>query len=145
MNVEPAFEFLDTNILVYAHDQSASEKRKISQELIRRLWDTGNGCLSVQILQEFFVAVTRKVVNRMNLDEAESIVRNLSFWKVHTPSTKDVLGAIEIERHYQISFWDAMVIQCASQSGCSILWSEDLNAGQVYKGVLVKNPFQASE
>ena len=145
MSAEKAFEFVDTNILVYAHDPSALEKGRVAQELIRRLWDEGSGCLSVQILQEFFVAVTRKAAGRMGLDEAEAIVRNLSFWKVQTPSAKDVLGAIEVQRQYQISFWDAMVVQSAAQSACPILWSEDLNPGQVYNEVLVKNPFLAPD
>jgi len=72
---------------------------------------------------------------------AAEIVRDLSFWKVHTPTVEDVLGAIDLQRHDQISFWDAMVIHSAICLNCTVLWSEDLSNDQVYERVQVKNPF----
>ena len=144
MSDKPALEFLDTNILVYAHDQSAGEKHTIARDLVRRLWETGNGCLSVQVLQEFYVTVTRKVAQPMSIDVAAQILRDLSFWQIHAPNAEDVLGAIDIQRHYQVSFWDAMVIHSANASGCALIWSEDLSDGQAYGNLLVRNPFKPS-
>ncbi|MDD5369637.1 MAG: PIN domain-containing protein [Anaerolineaceae bacterium] len=134
-------EFVDTNILVYAHDLSAGKKYQKSQQLIRRLWENGKGCLSVQVLQEFYVTITRKVAAPLHLEEAEAVVRDYSFWRIHAPTAEDVLGAIDIQRQHQLSFWDAMVIHSAIQSGCGLVWSEDLNSGQEYGEVLVKNPY----
>jgi predicted nucleic acid-binding protein len=142
MSDNPNLEFVDTNVLVYAHDRSAGEKNTAAQQLIRRLWETGNGCLNVQILQEFYVTVTRKVALPLNFEEAAEIIRDLSFWHMHIPTAEDVLGAIDIQRHYKSSFWDAMVIHSAVCLGCKVIWSEDLANGQIYKNAQVKNPFK---
>jgi predicted nucleic acid-binding protein len=145
MSDKPALEFIDTNILVYAHDRSAGEKHQVARDLIRGMWETGNGCLSVQVLQEFYVTVTRKVARPLPIEEAAMIIRDLSFWQIHTPIVEDVLGAIDIQRHYQVSFWDAMVIHSAKCLGCKVIWSEDLSDGQAYENVQVKNPFKQSK
>ena len=142
MSVNPDLEFIDTNILVYAHDQSSGEKRQVACDLIRGMWKTGNGCLSVQVLQEFYVTVTRKVLRPLPIGEAAEIIRDLSFWKVHSLTAEDVLGAIDIQRHYQISFWDAMVIHSAKCLSCKVIWSEDLSDGQEFENIRVKNPFK---
>jgi predicted nucleic acid-binding protein len=144
MSDNPGREFLDTNILVYAHDQSAGEKYTTARDLVRRLWEAGNGCLSVQVLQEFYVTVTQKVAQPMSMDDAAQILRDLSFWQIHVPNAEDVLGAIDIQRHYQVSFWDAMVIHSAKCGGCTVTWSEDLSDGQKYENLLVRNPFDRS-
>jgi predicted nucleic acid-binding protein len=144
MSDKPGLEFLDTNILVYAHDQSAGEKHTTARDLVRRLWDTGNGCLSVQVLQEFYVTVTRKVAQPMSMEDAAQTLRDLSFWQIHAPSAEDVLGAIDIQRHYQVSFWDAMIIHSAKSCACTVIWSEDLSDGQAYETILVRNPFERS-
>jgi predicted nucleic acid-binding protein len=141
MSDEPSLEFVDTNILVYAHDISAVEKQVVAKALLQRLWESGNGCISIQILQEFYVNVTRKVAQPLLSHEASEIIRDLSFWQVHSPCANDVLGAIDIQQHYHLSFWDAMMIQSAESSGCSMIWSEDLSSGQLYRNVEVRNPF----
>ena len=97
--------------------------------------------MSVQVLQEFYVTVTRKVSRPLPIEEAAEIVRDLSFWKVHSPTAEDVLGAIDIQRHYQVSFWEAIVIHSAKCLGCKVIWSEDLSDGQEIENVRVKNPF----
>lgn len=140
MSDNPALEFVDTNILVYAHDRSAGEKHEVARELISHLWETRQGCLSIQILQEFYVTVTRKVAQPVKPEEAAEIIRDLSYWRVFTPTAEDVLGAIDLQRHYQTSFWEAMVIHSAICLGCKTIWSEDLSDGQVYNDVRVKNP-----
>lgn len=144
MSDKPILEFVDTNLLVYAHDQSAGEKHHTARALIQQLWDTGKGCLSIQVLQEFYVTVTRKVARPLPIEDAAEIVRDLSYWRVHAPITEDVLGAVDIQRRYQISFWDAMVIHSAISLGCAVVWSEDLADGQVYDNIQIKNPFKDS-
>ncbi|MGD8624827.1 MAG: PIN domain-containing protein [Anaerolineae bacterium] len=139
---EPRFlQFVDTNILIYAHDISAGQKHSRARELIRDLWQSGEGCLSVQVLQEFYVNVTQKVVKPLPAETAAQIIADLSVWEVHCPKTKDVLGAIRLQKRYQLSFWDAMIVASALQLGCQVLWSADLNPGQVYDQVEVQSPF----
>lgn len=143
MSDEPLLEFVDTNVLVYAHDRSAGRKHEIAKELVKRLWESRQGCLSVQVLQEFYVTVTRKVAQPIQPEEAAVLIRDLSYWRIHTPMAQDVLSAIDLQTYYRISFWDAMVIHSALCLGCGVIWSEDLSDGQMYHQVTVKNPFRA--
>jgi predicted nucleic acid-binding protein len=133
--------FVDTNVLVYAHDASAGEKRDQARALITDLWDSGAGCLSVQVLQEFFVNVTRKVAKPLDVDSAITVIADLSHWHMHAPNPQDVLAAAEIHRAAQVSFWDAMILRSADELGCETLYSEDLNPGQQFGRVVVRNPF----
>jgi len=133
------YQFLDTNILIYAYDSQAETKAGKSQQLMDELWRLKRGCISIQVLQEFYAGATGKI--HLESKIAADIVAELSAWKTHSPSAKDVLRAIEIQQRYGISFWDALIVNSASQSGCAILWTEDLSNGQVYEGVQVRNPF----
>ncbi|SMB98301.1 Predicted nucleic acid-binding protein, contains PIN domain [Thermanaeromonas toyohensis ToBE] len=134
-------QFVDTNVLVYAHDTSAGEKHARAKALVTELWQSGNGCLSVQVLQEFYVTVTQKVRKPLSPETASRIIEYLSNWRVHTPDADDVLEAIRIHQRYAISFWDAMIIRSAEALDCRVVWSEDLNPGQYYGEVKVVNPF----
>ncbi len=133
--------FVDTNILVYAHDISAGIKHATAKNLIQELWESKAGCLSVQVIQEFYVSVTRKVPSPMDYSTAIGVIRDLAYWKVHEPKIDDVLNAVNLQQRYQISFWDAMILQSALHLECSLIWSEDLNPGQVYESVKLVNPF----
>lgn len=141
MTAERPREFLDTNVLVYAHDTTAGEKRTRAVELLERLAQDRTIALSVQVLQEFFVTVTRKLPNPLAIDQAEAIVADLSTLPLHAPGGPDVLAAIELHRKHKVSFWDAMVIRSASQLRCGVLWSEDLASGQRYQDMEIRNPF----
>ncbi|MEW6771748.1 MAG: PIN domain-containing protein [Bacillota bacterium] len=141
MRGDAARQFVDTNVLVYAHDLSAGEKQRRAQELVAELWETGGGCLSLQVLQEFYVTVTQKVAKPLPPAEAARLVADLSVWRVHVPGVADLLAAIEIQQRNRISFWDAMVIRSAQALDCQVIWSEDLNPGQAYDGVRVMDPF----
>ena len=134
-------QFVDTNVLIYAHDRSAGQKHTRARELMRELWQSGEGCLSIQVLQEFYVNVTRKVARPLAAEAAAQIIADLAVWRIHRPGVEDVLDAIRLQSRYQMSFWDAMVIASAIQLGCQTLWSEDLNPGQAYDQVTVANPF----
>lgn len=132
-------EFVDTNVLVYAHDGGAGKKHLKSVELLARLFEDGSGALSVQVLSEFYNAATKKL--SMKSAEAEAAISDLGGWSIHRPGHADVLKACRLHRRYSIAWWDAMVLNSAIEVGCSILWSEDLNDGQRYDKVTVRNPF----
>lgn len=122
----------------------SGEKHDRARLLIRELWESGGGFLSIQVLQEFFVTITRNIPNPLDIDEATEAVADYARWAVHVPVPQDILDAIVFQRRFGISFWDAMIINSASKLGCPIVYSEDLNSGQHYGGVRVVNPF-ASE
>lgn len=132
--------FIDTNILIYAHDRSAAAKHERARDLLRALWDQGGGGLSIQVLQEFHVNITRKVPRPLSPSMAAEIIADLAAWSVHSPSANDVLDAIQLQQRYGVTFWDAMILTSARALGCAIVWSEDLNAGQNYGEVQVVNP-----
>jgi len=132
--------FVDTNILVYAHDRTAGEKHSRSREVLRQLWESGQGVLSTQVLQEFCINVRRKVANPLPLEEVSELVREYSTWNVVTNTPESILRALEIERRYRTSFWDALIVQAALDAGASILYSEDLAGGQHYGAIQVVNP-----
>lgn len=132
--------FLDTNVLVYAHDATAGNKHDLAADLVSNFWDSQDGVISVQVLQEFYVTVTRKVSNPVDSQTAKRWVSNYLNWSVVENDAGSVLRAITIENRYQISFWDALIIQAAEAAGAKRLLTEDLNSGQRYGNVLVENP-----
>jgi predicted nucleic acid-binding protein len=136
-------KFVDTNVLVYAHDLTAGDKHSRARALLEELWDTRQGCLSVQVLQEFFVTTTRKIPRPLDPAAAAQIISDLARWHVHSPAAPDVLAAIDIQQQAGTSFWDAMILRSAQELGCPVLYSEDLNSGQSYAGIRVSNPFTA--
>jgi predicted nucleic acid-binding protein len=133
--------FVDTNVLVYAHDVTAGDKHDRARALLEELWDTREGCLSVQVLQEFFVTTTRKIPKPLEAPTAGQIINDLALWHVHAPAARDVLAAIDIHQQTGASFWDSMILRSAQELNCQTLYSEDLNSGQAYAGVRVSNPF----
>jgi predicted nucleic acid-binding protein len=136
-------QFVDTNVLVYAHDVTAGEKHSRARALVEELWDTREGCLSVQVLQEFFVTTTRKIPRPLDAPDAARIIGDLAHWHMHAPAAGDVLAAIDIHQGTGVSFWDAMILRSAKELGSATLHSEDLSPGQSYQGVQVRNPFLA--
>jgi len=133
-------EFVDTNILIYAHDGGAGHKHEKSVELLMRLLEEGSGALSIQVLTEFYAAATRKL--NMRGEEAEEVLRDLEGWTLHRPSLPDLLSASHLHRRHKISWWDALILNSAIELDCAVLWSEDLTHGQEYGNVTVRNPFR---
>lgn len=140
MSVESRI-FVDTNVIAYAYDRASETKRASALPVIRELWESRRGCVSVQVLQELFVTLTAKLDKPLGLERARRVVEHTSEWHVHTPNGEDVLAAIRLHERYRISFCDSMIVRSASALACDVLLSEDLNAGQRYDGVLVVNPF----
>ena len=141
MSAEPPREFVDANVLVYAFDASAGRKKAAAERLLAHLWEAGTGCLSVQVLQEFFVTVTGKVAKPLPVEDAADRIRELAAWKVFASGPNDVLRAIALHQQAKVGFWDAMVVHAAAELGCDVLWTEDLNDGQMIGGVRIRNPF----
>jgi len=133
--------FVDTNILIYAHDRLAGKKYARAEELLNQLWRENRAVLSTQVLQEFCVNARRKAAKPIDLDELRETIRDFLAWEIVVNSAESVLRALEIEVRYRISFWDAMIVQSAESAGCEVLYSEDLSHGQEYSGVLVIDPF----
>jgi len=132
-------EFVDTNVLVYAHDRSAGAKHTASIGLLSQLVEDDAGALSVQVLTEFYSAVTKK--GHLKPKAAEAVISDLADWTIHQPGHADVLRAIGLQVRYQLQWWDALILNSAIQLGCSILWTEDLNDRQKYGPVTARNPF----
>jgi len=110
--------------------------------LLQALWQSRRGCLSVQVLQEFYVTVTQKVAAPYNAAEAAGIIEDMSAWRVHSPAAADVLSAIEIQTRRQLLFWHAMIVQSANPLGCKVLWTEGLSHGQMINQTTIQNPFR---
>ena len=132
--------FIDTNVLIYAHDIDANAKHKIAKEVLQELWSERTGVLSAQVLQEFYVNVTRKIPSPLSKDLARLVVSSYAIWCLETTPT-EILAAFRIEDESRIGFWDALIISSAAKLGATRILSEDLNAGQRIAGILVVNPF----
>ena len=132
--------FVDTNILVYAHDRSAGVKHERAQMLLEQLWDSGQGVLSTQVLQELCINLRRKVSHPLPVEQVRQLILDYSTWEVVTNALESVVQALDIEMRYKTSFWDALILQAAEGSGASILYSEDLATGQRYGTIQVVNP-----
>jgi predicted nucleic acid-binding protein len=134
-------EFVDTNVHIYAHDAGSGDKHVRAGEVISRVATSGTGALSIQVLMEFYSAATRKLL--ISSQEAEATIRDLAGWTIHQPGHADILTAIRIQRRHRLSFWDAMVVNSAIACGSKILWTEDMNHGQKFGELVVRNPFQS--
>ncbi|NEX17782.1 MAG: PIN domain nuclease [Halochromatium sp.] len=137
--------FVDTNILLYAYDKEAGSRHAAAKALTKALWQQNGGILSTQVLQEFYVNVTRKIPRPLSPVVARNIIRSYCVWHIEQASCESVLYASEIQERHRVSFWDALIIATAVQGGADILLSEDLNAGQIIEGVLIVNPFEDSD
>jgi predicted nucleic acid-binding protein len=132
--------FVDTNILVYAHDRAAGHKHERARLLIERLWNTGGGVLSTQVLQELCVNLRRKSSHPLSIEQTRRLIQDYLSWDIVINTADSVIEALVIEHRYNISFWDALIIQAAGTSGAAVVYSEDLADGQTYGPLHVVNP-----
>jgi predicted nucleic acid-binding protein len=140
MNSMSGKTFIDTNVLIYAHDTDAGTKHQIAKTVLCDLWSERTGLLSVQVLEEFYVNVTRKISSPLSKDLVHLVVSSYAIWCTETTST-EIASAFRIEDESGIGFWDALLVASASKSGATRILSEDLNAGQRIAGILIENPF----
>ena len=132
--------FVDTNILLYAHDSGTGIKHERARDLMDRLWSLRQGVLSTQVLQEFAISLRKKISPALSAQETREWITQYMRWEVAINTSRSILNALEIEERYQISFWDALIVQAAESAGAETLYTEDLSDGQSYGTVRVVNP-----
>ena len=134
--------FLDTNILIYAHDVEAGVKHARALALVEHLWNTGEGVLSTQVLQEFCINIRKKTRHPLATDEVRRLLQDYLRWQVVVNTPESVIYALDLESRYKISFWDALIVHAADRSGARMLYSEDFAEGQLYGSIRVVNPLK---
>ncbi len=136
--------FVDSNILIYAYDITAEEKHPKAMDLLQSLWNTRLGVLSVQVLQEVFVNVTRKIPKPLPVATAREMVEAYCLWIYAPTGAETVLHAIDVKARLGFSFWDSLIVASALEANCELLYSEDMQHGQIIEGRLsIVNPFIA--
>ena len=133
--------FVDTNVLIYAHDLDAGPKHELASSRLSELWALKQGFISAQVLQEFYVNVTRKIAKPISRKAARDVLKAYAPWCTGSIRPDDVMKASELEERHRISFWDALMVVSAVLGGAARILCEDLNAGQIIEGVIVENPF----
>ena len=133
--------FLDTNILVYIHDRISPEKQKISKQLLYSGLRSGNAVISSQVVSEYFVTSDNKL--QLPYSEIVQIIHHLGRLPVVEITYAITLRAITRTRNYSLSYWDSLIVEAAISGGCSVLYTEDLQHGQVIDGITVKNPYKS--
>jgi predicted nucleic acid-binding protein len=131
--------FFDTNVLVYTDDKATPAKQRRALEVVAAHRRAKTGVVSLQVLQEYFVAVTRRL--HVDAAVARRKVELIGEFDVFSPELGDVLAAIDLHRLHGISFWDALVVRSAKEAGCSVLLSEDFQHGREVEGIKITNPF----
>lgn len=135
-----ARSFFDTNVLVYADDKAAPAKQRRAIDLVAEHRRARTGVVSLQVLQEYFVTVTRKLL--VNPQLARRKVELLAEFDVASPEVADILAAIDLHRLHGFSFWDALILRAAKQAGCNVLFSEDMQDAREVDGLQIVNPFR---
>ncbi len=135
-----AVAFVDSNILIYAHDLDAGVKRERAMAKLRELWDAGTGRLSIQVLQEFYVNATKKPATPMARSSAREVIKTYGVWVRHATTAETLTRAAEISELAQISFWDALIVASAEEARADELLSEDLGDGRAIAGIKIVNP-----
>jgi predicted nucleic acid-binding protein len=134
--------FIDTNVLVYAHDTDADDKHTRAKTLLTDLWESRDGCLSTQVLQEFYAVVTRKFKPAMPRLKARAIVAAYGEWCEVATEPQLIVAASRLEEEHTLSFWDALIVQAAIRAGAERLVSEDLQDGRRLGALTIENPFR---
>jgi predicted nucleic acid-binding protein len=134
--------FVDSNVLIYAHDVDAGKKRATAARALEELWSSRLGVLSLQVLQEFYVNVTRKISTPLLRETARAVVGTYAVWCVET-TPAELSTAFRIEDEARIGFWDALIVAAALKAGADRILSEDLSRGQRIRGIRIENPFSA--
>lgn len=136
--------FVDTNVLVYRRDSGQGEKQARAAAWIKHLWETRDGRLSYQVLQEFYVTVTSKLRPGLDAESARDDVRSLHAWHPVPVDARVLEGAWVIQDRYGLSWWDSLIVAAAQVADCRFLLTEDLQDGQELGEVRVLNPFHHS-
>lgn len=138
----PAKCFVDTNVLIYAHDAASGSRHDQAKAVVARLWNEGGAVISTQVLQEFAVNILKKTVSPPLPETLREWIADYLQWEVVVNDGPAVLEALSMQARFQLSFWDALIVHAANAAQAQILYSEDLNHGQHYGSVLAQNPFR---
>lgn len=133
--------FVDTNVLVYAHDRSAGVRHEVARTLLAELWGSRGGSLSTQVLQEFYAVATRKLRPPIPREQARAIVAAYGEWCDVATEPQLIVAASRLEEEHSLSFWDALIVQAAIRAGAGRLVSEDLQDGRRFGTLAIENPF----
>jgi predicted nucleic acid-binding protein len=133
--------FVDSNVLVYLFDQDAPAKKAVTQRIIQTEGSLGNLQLSTQVLQEFYVSVTRKLAQPLKPETALEAISRFAAFSIVVVDVQLIIGAIQRSRVDSLSFWDSLIIDAALMAGSQRLWSEDLQDGRIVNGMRIENPF----
>lgn len=133
--------FVDTNVFVYARDASQGAKQPIAMDHLRVLWHEERGRISAQVLSELYITLTRKLRPGMKPEEAWDDIQALMNWNPQPVDSGLLTLSREIERRYQLNWWDSQIVAAARLQDCGTLLSEDFQDGMQFGGVLVRNPF----
>ena len=136
--------FVDTNVLVYAYDADAGARHQAARLQLEALWQNQSGLMSTQVLQEFYVTVTRKLSRPLPRRTAREVITTYRAWPIHRPDVDDLVAASELEERHRLSFWDSMIVVSALRSGAASLLTEDLQDGRRFDGVEVVSPFRGT-
>ena len=136
--------FVDTNVLVYAHDLESGDRHTIAARLVAELWKTRRAVISTQVLQEFYVNATRKIRAPLPRALARQIVNAYAVWQTEIVEPRDIQLASELEEQHQLSFWDALIVAAALKGGASSILTEDMSTGRSLSGVRIENPFASA-
>jgi predicted nucleic acid-binding protein len=137
--------FVDTNILMYAHDTAAGDKHKIARHVIEGVWASGGGVVSSQVLEELSVNLRREALHPLSAEATRQLIRDYMSWEVVVVDAEGVLEALELEERYEVPFWDALILHAANKAGVEFVLSEDIAADQRYGSFKVVNPFASSK
>lgn len=133
--------FVDTNILLYARDSTEPEKQVVAERWLEDLWKNRTGRISTQVMNEYFVNITRKLSPGLSKEEAWEDLDSLNAWGPVSVDFGVLRIGYQVYAQYGLSWWDSLIVAAAERSCCQALLSEDLSAGGVYRGIKVINPF----
>jgi predicted nucleic acid-binding protein len=137
--------FVDTNVLVYAHDASETTRQPVAESLLAQLWRTRSGALSTQVLEEFYVVATRGYDPPMPRRQARELVDAYSQWQLVHVDVALMVTASQLEKRHTLSFWDALIVEAARRAGATRLVTADLPSGRRLAGLLIDNPFEPTK
>ncbi len=136
--------FVDTNVLVYAHDSRHPDKQQRAWEWMRHVWQSQTGRLSFQVLSEFFQVVAVKRSPGLQPEDAQGVVKRLYAWKPQAIDAHVIDTAVDLHCRDTISWWDALIVSAALRQHCSYLLTEDMQHGRTFHGLTIISPFQMS-
>jgi predicted nucleic acid-binding protein len=136
-------DFLDSNVFVYLFDETDSQKRATAQRLVQEGLESGQTCISFQVVQETLHVVTQKLARPLSREDAQRLLDDVlaPLWRV-MPSPSLYQRGLALAGRYRFAFYDSLIVAAALDAGCTRLWSEDLQDGQKIGQLTIQNPFR---